>query len=213
MIFLGSLFNISQKTFLTGNHLYWAVPGLCIAFFNIYHRVSLLFDPRIHDGLYVQILAHLGGWRDSLRDFRFEEGLGRESWGPSAVPLPPPLLFFFLLLSFPFPLKTPDTQANEEITKYQFKEDRGWLVPSRLRVTRATGAGGDGKEKGGRLSLPRFPSSHHPLRHQGETERETTGDESGTDGKLLLLEISKRRNCSSVGCLQWVQFHNWFRLH
>ena len=32
-----------------------------------------------------------------------------------------------------------------------------------------------------------------------------------TDSKLLLLEISKRRNCSSVGCLKCVQFHNWFR--
>ena len=172
MIFLGSLFNISQKSFLTGNHLYWAVPGLCIAFFNIYHRVSLLFDPRIHDGLYVQILAHLGGWRDSLRDLRFEEGLGRESWGPSAVPLPPPPpFFFFLLLSFPFPLKTPDTQANEEITKYQFKEDRGWLVPSRLRVTRATGAGGDGSEKGRKTlsaSLSFFPSPLAPLRRDRE---------------------------------------------
>ena len=34
-----------------------------------------------------------------------------------------------------------------------------------------------------------------------------------TDGKLLLLEISKSRNCSSVGCLKCVQFHNWFRNH
>ena len=25
--------------------------------------------------------------------------------------------------------------------------------------------------------------------------------------------ISTRRNCSSVGCLKCVQFHNWFRLH
>ena len=25
--------------------------------------------------------------------------------------------------------------------------------------------------------------------------------------------ISTCRNCSSVGCLKCVQFHNWFRLH
>ena len=34
-----------------------------------------------------------------------------------------------------------------------------------------------------------------------------------TDGKLLLFEISKSSNCSSLGCLKSVQFHNWFRLH
>ena len=32
-----------------------------------------------------------------------------------------------------------------------------------------------------------------------------------TDSKLLFLEISLCRNCSSVGCLKCVQFHNWFR--
>ena len=35
----------------------------------------------------------------------------------------------------------------------------------------------------------------------------------GTDGKLLLQEISACRNCSSAGCLECMQFHNWFRLH
>ena len=34
-----------------------------------------------------------------------------------------------------------------------------------------------------------------------------------TEGQLLLLEISKSRNCSSVGYLKCVQFYNWFRLH
>ena len=34
-----------------------------------------------------------------------------------------------------------------------------------------------------------------------------------TDGKLLLLEISKSHNCSSVECLTYVQFHNWCWLH
>ena len=33
------------------------------------------------------------------------------------------------------------------------------------------------------------------------------------DSKLLLLEISKSCNCSSVGYLKCVQFHNWFRFH
>lgn len=30
------------------------------------------------------------------------------------------------------------------------------------------------------------------------------------DGKLCLLKISKSPNCSSVGSLKCVQFHNWF---
>ena len=30
-----------------------------------------------------------------------------------------------------------------------------------------------------------------------------------TDSKLLLLEISKSRNCSSVGCLKCEQFHSF----
>ena len=34
-----------------------------------------------------------------------------------------------------------------------------------------------------------------------------------TDGKLLLLEISKSHNCSLVECLNCVQFHNWCWLH
>ena len=34
--------------------------------------------------------------------------------------------------------------------------------------------------------------------------------------KIILVAkkyISTSRNCSSVGCLKCVQFHNWFRLH
>ena len=52
--------------------------------------------------------------------------------------------------------------------------------PSRLRVTGAAEAGGDGKGKGRKtLSLPRFPPSHHTSRATKEIQRETTGDESG----------------------------------
>ena len=29
--------------------------------------------------------------------------------------------------------------------------------------------------------------------------------------KLLLFEISIWRNCLSIGCLKWLQLHNWFR--
>ena len=167
MIFLGSLFNISQKTFLTGNHLYWAVSGLCIAFFNIYHRVSLLFDPRIHDGLYVQILAYLGGWRDSLRDFRFEEGLGRESWGPSAVPLPPPPSLLFFGGASLTPLSTKNAWHSGKSRDYQISIQRGQRLTRPQSSSRNTRDGSRGwwEGKGRRLSLSRFPSSHHPLRH------------------------------------------------
>ena len=54
--------------------------------------------------------------------------------------------------------------------------------PSRLRVTRAAEAGGDGKGKGRKtlsLSLPRFLPSHHTSRATKEIQRETTGDELG----------------------------------
>ena len=198
MIFLGSLFNISQKSFLTGNHLYWAVPGLCIAFFNIYHRVSLLFDPRIHDGLYVQILAHLGGWKDSLRDLRFEEGLGRESWGPSAVPRPP---FFFFFASL-IPLSTKNAWHSGKWRDYQTSIQRGQTLTrpqSSSRNARA-GVGGDGKKgKEGKTLSPTlsfFPSPLAPLRRG--RERETTLDESG------------KANCC---CSKWIQiwkFKNQF---
>ena len=30
---------------------------------------------------------------------------------------------------------------------------------------------------------------------------------------VVAKNISTCRNCSSVGCLKCVQFHNWFRLH
>ena len=55
------------------------------------------------------------------------------------------------------------------------------IFPSRLRVTRAAEAGGDGKGKGRKtLSLsPRFPPSHHTSRAAKEIQRETTGDELG----------------------------------
>ena len=152
MIFLGSLFNISQKSFLTGNHLYWAVPGLCIAFFNIYHRVSLLFDPRIHNGLYVQILAHLGGWRDSLRDFRFEEGLGRESWRPSAVPSPPPSFFFASLI----PLSTRNAWHTGKWRDYQISIQRGQTLTrpqSSSRNARGSRGWWEGKREEDSLSL------------------------------------------------------------
>ena len=33
---------------------------------------------------------------------------------------------------------------------------------------------------------------------------------SEIDGKLLLLEISTSRNCSSVSCLKCLIVHNWF---
>ena len=39
------------------------------------------------------------------------------------------------------------------------------------------------------------------------------GNSKGTDRKLLFFEISMCRNCSSVGCLKRVQFHNCFLLH
>ena len=168
MIFLGSLFNISQKSFLTGNHLYWAVPGLCMAFFNIYHRVSLLFDPRIHDGLYVQILAHLGGWRDSLRDLRFEEGLGRESWGPSAVPSPPPFFFASLI-----PLSTKNARHSGKWRDYQISIQRGQRLTRPQSSSRNThdGSRGWGSEKGRKTlsaSLSFFPSPLAPLRRDRE---------------------------------------------
>ena len=147
MIFLGSLFNISQKSFLTGNHLYWAIPGLCIAFFNIYHRVSLLFDPRIHDGLYVQILAHLGGWRDSLRDLRFEEGLGGESWGPSAVPPSPPPSFFFASL---IPLSTENAWHSGKWRDYQISIQRAQMLTRPQSSSRNTRDGSKGWWEGKR---------------------------------------------------------------
>ena len=36
--------------------------------------------------------------------------------------------------------------------------------------------------------------------------------------RLQIIVVAKKyistcRNCSSVGCLKCVQFHNWFRLH
>ena len=174
MIFLGSLFNISQKTFLTGNHLYWAVPGLCIAFFNIYHRVSLLFDPRIHDGLYVQILAHLGGWRDSLRDLRFEEGLGRESWGPSAVPLPPPPPLFFFFFFF-FSLSTKNAWHSGKWRDYQISIQRGQRLTRPQSSSRNTRDGSRGWSEGkGKktlsASLSFFPSPLTPLRRDRERD-------------------------------------------
>ena len=44
---------------------------------------------------------------------------------------------------------------------------------------------------------------------------QTTYNSKQTDCKLqqLLKNISKCPNCSSVGCLKCVQFHNWFRVH
>ena len=44
---------------------------------------------------------------------------------------------------------------------------------------------------------------------------QTTYNSKQTDCKLqqLLKNISKCPNCSSVGCLKCVQFHNCFRLH
>ena len=44
---------------------------------------------------------------------------------------------------------------------------------------------------------------------------QTAYNSKETDCKLQqwLKNISKCPNCSSVGCLKCVQFHNWFRLH
>ena len=59
-IFLRSLLNVSQESFLTGHQFLCAVPALYVAIIDVNNRVSFLFYPSIHDGFYIQIFAYLG---------------------------------------------------------------------------------------------------------------------------------------------------------
>ena len=59
VIVLCPLRNVSQESFLTCHQFLRAVSGLELVFIDEHHRVPLLLDPRVHNGLYVKIFAHL----------------------------------------------------------------------------------------------------------------------------------------------------------
>lgn len=59
VIVLCPLRNVSQESFLTCDQFLRAVSGLELVFIDEHHRVTLLLDPRVHNGLYVKIFARL----------------------------------------------------------------------------------------------------------------------------------------------------------
>ena len=65
--------------------------------------------------------------------------------------------------------------------------------------------------------VPSLRASSPDLKNPREVTRERHAKEFKVD-RLQIIFVAKKyistcRNCSSVGCLKCVQFHNWFRLH